>query len=221
MANMTERLHSGLRKVFLHGIGSSVVYGVRYVLADSFDRKRKTGVFEELKAVYTEAANVGFGEGEICSALGVGDGVALVLAVPAVKQLMLEVAQASGVQGWDVQVQDGWAALDVALANAKGRLAEHVIQQVRNSKYEFDVTLYSGSVRPTVQFMALTPNKERVKLVLPSFTLSHTDIVSVNDAYLIPRGYRIVKLTPRDFVPGKGGIISTLACEKLNAANWF
>ena len=45
MAVMTEKLHTGLQKLFLHGIGGDVVYGVKYVLADHVDAKRRNGVF--------------------------------------------------------------------------------------------------------------------------------------------------------------------------------
>lgn len=217
MAVMTDKLHQGLQKIFLHGIGGDVVFGVRYVLADLFDVKKKTGVLDEMKSIYSESINGGFPDGALCSAVGVGEGAALVLSVPATKQLMLEVAQASGITGWEGQVQDGWTALDVALAEAKGRLAEHVITQVRKNILAFDVALFGNSPNAVTQFLATLPNKQRVRLTYQCFNVAHTDITNVNDYFLIPRGYRIIRVTFRDFVPGKSGIITTLTCEKLGS----
>lgn len=215
MAIMTSKLHTGLQKLFLHGIGGNVVFGVRYVLADLLDVKRKSGVIDEMKSIYTEAINGGFEEGAICSAVAVGEGAVLVLSTPATKQLMLEVAQASGIQGWETKVKGGWTALDTSLAEAKGRLAEYVIMQVHGGAATFEVVLFGSSPGFAAQFLATLPDKRRVKLVFPSFNLAHTDIANVNDHYLIPRGYRIKRVTFRDFIPGKAGVIATLSCERL------
>ncbi|GHU92850.1 hypothetical protein FACS1894208_00900 [Clostridia bacterium] len=218
MAVMTDKLHSGLQKVFLHGIGGEVVYGVRYVLADTQDVKRKTGILDELRALYAEAVNGGFPDGAICSAVSVREGAVFVLSVPAAKQLMLETAQASGIPGWDTQVQDGWMALDVSLADAKGRLAEHVIQQVRAGIPSFDVALFGSTPNKITQFVAVLPDKRRVLLTYPNFNVTHTDIANINSVYLIPRGYRISRVVFREFIPGKCGIITTFKCEHLGTA---
>lgn len=219
MAVMTDKLHSGLQKMFLHGIGGDVVYGVRYVLADLLDAKKKNGVLTDMKSIYAESVNGGFQEGVLCSAVSVDEGAALVLSIPATKQLMLEIAQASGVQGWDSQVQEGWLALDVALAMAKGRLAEHVITQVHQNKLSFDVALFGNTPSAMTQFLATLPNKQRVMMTYPCFNLAHTDIANTNAVYLIPRGYRINRVTFRGFLPGKNGILATLTCERLGAPN--
>jgi len=215
MAVMTDKLHAGLQKLFLHGIGGDVVYGVRYVLADLFDAKRKNGIMTDMKEIYRESVNGGYQDGALCSAVGVNEGAALVLSVPATKQLMLEIAQASGIQGWDEQVQEGWLALDVALAMAKGRLAEHVITQVHKGITAFDVALFGNTPSAMTQFLATMPNKQRVMMTYPCFNLAHTDITNVNSVYLIPRGYRINRVTFRGFLPGKNGILATLTCERL------
>jgi len=215
MAVMTDKLRAGLQKVFLHGIGGDVVYGVRYVLADLLDAKRKKGIMTDMKSIYEEAVNGGFQDGSLCSAVGVDEGAALVLSIPATKQLMLEIAQASGVQGWETQVQEGWVALDVALAMAKGRLAEHVITQVHKGIPAFDVALFGNTPSAFTQFLATLPNKQRVMMTYPCFNLAHTDIPNVNSVYLIPRGYRINRVTFRGFLPGKTGILVTLTCERL------
>jgi hypothetical protein len=212
---MTDKLHSGLQRVFLHSIGGDVIYGVRYTLADPFDSKRKAGVIDELRSLYSESVNGGFPEGAICSAVSVGSGAVLILSVPAVKQLMLEVAQASGVNGWEAQVQDGWLALDVALAEAKGRMAEHVIERVRSGITAFDTVLFGSSPSWTAQFVASLPDNRRVLMTYPGFNVAHTDIAHVNDVYLIPRGYRIARVVFREFLPGKRGIITTFFCERL------
>jgi hypothetical protein len=216
---MTDRFHSGLQKVFLHGIGGEVVYGVRYVLADMHDGKRKPSVIDELKQLYAESVNGGFSDGAICSAVSVGPGAALILAVPAVKQLMLEVAQASGIAGWEAQVQDGWLALDVALAEARGRLAEHVIERVVSGVTAFDVVLFGSSPSWTAQFLASLPDKRRVLVAYPSFNVAHTDIAHINDVYLIPRGYRISRVIFREFLPDKCGIIASFIGERLPGAS--
>lgn len=215
MAVMTDKLHSGLQKIFLHGIGGDVVYGVRYVLADLLDAKRKNGIMTDMKSIYAEAVNGGFQEGTLCSAVGVQEGAALVLSIPAIKQLMLEIAQASGIQGWELQVQEGWVALDVALAMAKGRLAEYVINQVHKGIPSFEVALFGNTPSAMAQFLATMPNKQRVMMTYPCFNLAHTDITNVNAVYLIPRGYRINRVTFRGFLPGKNGILASLTCERL------
>lgn len=215
MAVMTDKLHAGLQKIFLHGIGGDVVYGVRYVLADALDVKRKNGIMTDMKDIYAEAVNGGFPDGALCSAIGVNEGAALVLSIPATKQLMLEIAQASGIQGWESQVQEGWLALDVALAMAKGRLAEYVISQVHKGVLVFDAALFGNTPSPLTQFLATMPNKQRVMMTYPCFNLAHTDISNVNAMYLIPRGYRINRVTFRGFLPGKAGILATLTCERL------
>ena len=216
---MTDKLHQGLQKVFLHGIGGEVVYGVKYVLADLVDAKKKKGIMDEMKAIYSESINGGFQEGELCTAIGVQDGAALTLSVPATKQLMLEVAQSSGIVGWENQVQDGWYALDVAQAMAKGRLMEHVISQIHRGITSFDVSLFGSTPNPYIQFVATLPDKSKVLMTYPNFNLSHDDISNVNAVYLIPRGYRINKVSFRGFMPGKNGVLVTLDCEKLEPTN--
>lgn len=219
MAVMTDKLHTGLQKVFLHGIGGEVVYGVRYVLADLVDAKKKNGILDDMKSIYAESINGGFQDGELCTAVGVHDGATLTLSTPATKQLMLEVAQSSGIQGWDAQVQEGWYALDVALATAKGRLMEHVIMQIHRGIPSFDVALFGNTPSNEVQFVASLPDKRRVLMTYPNFNLSHADITHVNAVYLIPRGYRINKVTFRGFLPGKNGVLVTLDCERLVPSN--
>jgi len=219
MAVMTEKLHTGLQKLFLHGIGGDVVYGVKYVLADHVDAKRRNGVLEDMKSIYSETVNGGFRDGEICTAVGVHEGAALDLSTPATKQLMLEVAQASGIPGWEAQVQEGWYALDIAQATAKGRLMEHVIMQIHRGIPSFDVVLFGSTPNPVVQFVARVPDGRRMLMTYPCFNLSHADITNVNAIYLIPRGYRINKVTFRGFLPGKNGVLVTLDCERLAPTN--
>ena len=91
------------------------------------------------------------------------------LSTPATKQLMLEVAQTSGIPGWEAQVREGWYALDVAQATAKGRLMEHVIMQIHRGIPSFDAVLFGSTPNPVVQFVARVPDGRRMLMTYPLF----------------------------------------------------
>lgn len=129
------------------------------------------------------------------------------------------------------------------LAIEKGRLMEHVIEQVNAGQLEFDVALLGHLIpgykpEQTYSFPAVyleknkllpfLPTKKRHMLMTyPSFHLLLTDtymddIEDVNAVYLIPRGYRIAKVTTRGKLPVRhdrpelpDAILVKLTCEDL------
>jgi hypothetical protein len=131
-----------------------------------------------------------------------------------------------------------------ALAMEKGRLAEYVITQVQAGNLEFYVALLGynplGS-RPehTVSFseiisekhkhLTFLPEKKRnVLKTYPSFHLLQTvmngdDITNVNSIYLIPRGYRITKISMcgklQDRPDLPDAMMLKLTCEDLRNIN--
>lgn len=132
----------------------------------------------------------------------------------------------------------------MTLAMEKGRLAEHVIEQVKTGVLEFDVALLGhitlgSKPEHTVSFEAIMTKKHNHLTFLPdkkvpmmmtysSFNLLQTatygdDITNVNSVYLIPRGYRIVKVSICGKLPGRldlpDAIIVKLTCEDLRNVN--
>lgn len=130
-----------------------------------------------------------------------------------------------------------------ALAMEKGRLTEYVMNQVNAGELEFDVALLGHKTpgsRPehTVSFQDIMTKKNKYLTFLPdkqipvlktcsSFDLLQTatygdDITNVNSVYLIPRGYRIAKVSIRGNLQRPDlpdAIIVTLTCEDLRNLN--
>ncbi|MBU5424890.1 hypothetical protein KQI41_00590 [Tissierella pigra] len=116
---------------------------------------------------------------------------------------------------------------DLTLATSKQNLTGLVINNVDKQKMTFRVVLFSEDISPTISFYAnvkeerkvLTFMKPKLKeylITYPNFTLSYDDITNVNSVYLIPRGYRISKISPFDGpVPEHSGILCELLCERL------
>jgi hypothetical protein len=131
-----------------------------------------------------------------------------------------------------------------ALALAKGRLAEYVINQVQAGYLEFYVALLGhvslgSEPEHTVSFTAIMPEKHKhltflpdkkipVLMTYPSFNLLQTamngdDITNVNSVYLIPRGYRITRISTYSKLPDRpdlpDAMLYKLTCEDLRNVN--
>lgn len=134
----------------------------------------------------------------------------------------------------------------VTLATEKGRLTEHVIERVMSGQLKFDVALL-GHIIPgykpehTYSFRAIQLQKRKLPflpdkktpmlMTYPSFHLLQTvtygnDIENVNSMYLIPRGYRISKISMRGKLPVRpdrpelpDAVLVTLTCEDLREEN--
>jgi len=132
----------------------------------------------------------------------------------------------------------------VSLATEKGRLTEYVIERINMGELKFDVALL-GHIIPgskpehTVSYYDIQLKKRKYLGFLPdkqipllrtysSFHLLQTatygdDITNVNAVYLIPRGYRIDRITICGKLPGRSdlpdAIVVTLTCEDLRNQN--
>ena len=95
---------------------------------------------------------------------------------------------------------------------------EHVIMQIHRGIPSFDVVLLEAHRTCSAVRSSCTDGR-RMLMTYPCFNLSHADITNVNAIYLIPRGYRINKVTFRGFLPGKNGVLVTLDCERLAPTN--
>lgn len=142
-----------------------------------------------------------------------------------------------------ISQEEAWLQAAATLAMEKGRLTEYVMNQVNAGELEFDVALLGHKTpgsRPehTVSFQEIITEKRKhlgflpdkkipVAKTCPSFNLLQTatngnDITDVNSVYLIPRGYRIAKVSVRgnlqrpDF---PDAIIVRLTCEDLRNLN--
>jgi hypothetical protein len=139
-----------------------------------------------------------------------------------------------------------WEQKVVTLATEKGRLTEYVIEQIMAGRLQFDVALLGHiipgyKVEHTYSFRAIKPEKRKLSflpdkqipmlMTYPSFHLLQTvtygdDIENVNAVYLIPRGYRISRISIRGKLPVRpdrpelpDAILVTLTCEDLRKEN--
>lgn len=132
----------------------------------------------------------------------------------------------------------------VTLATEKGRLTEYVIEQVNAGNFIFDVVLL-GHIAPGAEpqhtYMHITAEFKKRKYLpflpekivtdaveYPSFHLLQTptygeDITNVNAVYLIPRGYRISRITILEKISQGNNLpdilIVRLTCEDLRYEN--
>ena len=142
-----------------------------------------------------------------------------------------------------ISQDEAWVQAAATLATEKGRLTEYIIERVNMGELEFEVVLLGhrtlGSrpeltvdVQHTItkknKYLTFLPDKKIPMLkTLSSFNLLQTatngdDISHVNSTFLIPRGYRITKVSllgnlQRSDLPD--AMIVMLTCEDLRKVN--
>lgn len=110
---------------------------------------------------------------------------------------------------------------EIVLAMAKGKLASYVMDRVNKGNLVFYVALRDDMPKPPyhddkLQFKANLPDGRATMMTYPTFNLRYNDIDNTNSVYLIPRGYRITRVSLCGAFPGVPNVtLASLTCESL------
>jgi hypothetical protein len=205
MSKISKELLDMLTEFVICELDSKALDGITYTMVLKSDKNKE--LYDKYMGIKNEAVRCGYNNNEVFRVYELMNGYIFDMDILTVKQITAEIIKAvDKVNGGKTPVRELLGDLpEQRRKKDMIALAKYLKSEWDSGNRQVEVALFSRNATNKIIIHGKGPNGEDLAIRYNAYAIRHWDVEYINEKALIPAGFRVSKIQPREILPSKTG----------------